>query len=674
MARVHQLAVSLAVFLLGLNVAAQTPAAGDDPGQELPAATCGVVTVPGGLACVDADQASSWRVHHPSLWEDEKAYVEGGQGATPAGPVELGERLVYAVRADLLAFDLQRRQVVGRWRFPAKIAGLQAAGDNLVDVTLDYQPGRASASEVELTVRHRLDGRPPAQMQWSPMDFVQRIPTLREAQWLVADLDEEQVEQAVERLEQARRRDPTNPFYALLIGERRQAAGDDRGARQAFEQAAANEPAVWQDLLVLSRHLEEAGAQEPAQRAFEDGLAAMVDAGLEPRRMTTLLAPSLIFLGIQEPISAAVSEGDVERVDRLSARIAAVAPHVEGAPRVWRDLADWFDRHDRPQLAEQWRERASTAEVGAFNTVHHSVVWVDRMLNAIAGLALAILLISLLVGIRGGLARRRLREEESDKDHSLWVPLLRVRDIAAPLLLCVLMLPLPFVASVHLDVVGQLADAPIGVMNDAMAAPDVEQWLEERHESPARQKLLDIARAEREAVLAGEPVSDKIFTDELLYETIRADAQQTAKGTLTRGKIPDIFALADTQIGKDASALGPLAAVTGFVHIAILIFLGGIIGARLPRVGRWAVRLIPGGAARLAPFGGLVLALFSTAILAFFGLDSILSTVAQPNTARYFGLEAIAAADVTPSRLWAWAAIAVSIVVHVWAVRSGERS
>ncbi|MBA2662753.1 MAG: hypothetical protein H0U74_10690 [Bradymonadaceae bacterium] len=635
---------------------------------------CTPVATIGGVRCEVDDVEDErfgqavWSLVHASLYDDEQAFAAGKIGAAPVGPVVLAGRTFYAVHAGLLEIDPSAGQIVGRVRFPATISALNVVeGDaSSLMVTLRHENYSLPDADRELVVRHHLDARGPGQLRWGGRP-AETFSVWRDASFRAQTPDSKALaEDYLQMLAELERADTTNPFFAFLAGEQYQRAQLEEEAFAAFERAANTPRASFSDLYMLSVKLEGAGARAAAHVAFERGFAAMEADGIRPERLLSLIAYAVTFFGIREVIEQAVERGDVAHVDLLVSRVQRVFPFVEGGPHAWRALADWMQEQGRADLAQKWRAHAAQAESGAFFEMSTKAAQVDRFLNAIAGLSLALILIALIVGMRGGVARRRLREAQPEAGGRWWMPVLKLREVLAPILVLAILTPLPFLASTHVAAIGVIAAMPTGVFEDGLASPEVELWLDKLTASEARDALATIAHNEREALVSGVALADKPPINALLIDAINAHSYSHRLDRFTSGSYVSLFsqvALDDTSV-VSALDTNPLYALTGLFHVALLILLGGLIGNFLPRVAGVVQLALPGAPAIFAPLGGLILAAFLSAALALLGFDFILQNIATPGFARYFGLEAIANAPLDHDRTWAYATIVATLLIH----------
>ncbi|MFU8803358.1 MAG: hypothetical protein ACNA8W_06075 [Bradymonadaceae bacterium] len=672
-----------------------------EPADEGP---CRLKALNGGIGCVHEGGDAAWEIRHPSLWEDAEDFVAQVEERRPVGPVEIGGRTFYAVRGDLLEVDVDAAKIVGRRRMPAPIVSLGRAdgSEEHLEVVIRHVGDMPGVVENLITLTYGLDAPVPSQDVWfGRTNLSGRLTARRDADWLVSSLAEADDEVVLERLLEAWERDPLNLFYLAHLTNSRYAAlylgrlgvdldsgvADEGGEAQIAKfqrlwSEATEGPFTgptgppWQDMINVSWVLEgdELG-RGFGDRPYNAGHKAMIEAGMLPERMGNLVGFVMRNMGSMDAVKGAVEAGDAERVAALSERLAVGAPLVEGGEYVWPDLARWLEAKGHP--ATIWHERAKDNAERSFSFSGGNARTVDRLLVVMGGISLALLLYALVIGVQGGRARRRRRDEEPTGNHPLWRPVLRVRDIVG-LMILVLALPLcnHFIAT-DIFTIGALAAAPLGIFDDTLAAPDVQVWLEGLAESPARDELLEIARAEHEALKEGRVVENKAAVGHLFHAAATADGRAIQWRMLREGRFSNPSALAgitDTDVLAEEHTFSLLTFFPFFAFLAMLIMMGSLLGGYLPVVGTWIVRIVPGAAPALAPVGGLLLAGCIAAILAFMGLDSILSSLARPAFGKYFGLEAIAGSELlTPDRGWAVVALVGAVALQAIAVFFGER-
>lgn len=668
--------ISIATTAVVVIALLGSPAFADDqPGH------CDIEVVDGGLNCIDDDGQLHWDIHHPALWGDQQDYRQGGEALTPIAPVDVAGDTYYAVRRDLLKIDARTGVVEQRVRFPAPITELDAHGDGAeLNVTVrdhfEEFPDDDGIGE-SVTIRHRPGDPSPPQYIWSAPRSKDLFLTDRDAHWLARAADNP--DQALQLLEQARSADPTNPFLSLVLGELLADQGDDDAAQNAFEDAA-EAPAVWRDLLAVSSRLETAGASDEADLAFQRGLELMEDAGISRQRLHSLIpvVTSLMMpTGEDSPIHQGLLDGDPEQVDRLISRFARLAPLVESGSYNWEALANWMELQGEEGLADKWQQLADENRNYAYDVYTRSVVQVDRALLALIGLTITLVILALLIGMRGGMARRRLNQAEEGPTRPDWLPRVRIRDLLAPALMFVAACAIPFVINTHADVVDKLGNIPVAAGQDGLAAPQAMAWLENLSDSADLDQVLTTATREMEAVQRGEPVADKQPMIHHLIEALYKDARHTQLELLRQGRMPDFIATARAAQNDPSAFRSPRSVSLGFTLIplgglVLFALIGSFIGARATRFSRSVLMIVPGGGFRLPFLGAVALLALVAAVGAHIGLDSLIYRMTQPQFLEYFGLQSLEHLAPTPSRLWAWITLGAVVIfqgLFIWQLR-----
>lgn len=594
----------------------------------------------GASLCLGADVVRADVPTHPEL------PVTSTEPAKPLPLVQVGARWFYGYGADLLEWD--GKAIVARTRLPARIVGVAARDERSLTVTLGPKSEFGFVRET-VPIVFPLDGPRPGRGFWSGGSFDAYL-TLREARTVAFGLDLEQPlvdehrrDAVLAALAAREAVDRTNAFLPLFRGQVLARVGKRDEAIKAFDAAADLPGAPFNDLLRVATLLEEEGASVAADRAFERGLNALRAAGLRPEHLQTQMAHQVLLGVPRRSLFEALQLGDVERVDRIEERVHRLCPRVEGGNVAWRDLARWMTERGRADLASKWSSRADAAATSVTNA--SSTRHLDRILPAIAGMAVVAPLIALLVGLRRG-------ARPNDRGPRV---VLDVLTLLAPLVATLLLLAW---SHARLDALGRRSLAPIAMFDDGVASPDVQPFVE--------QKL--VPSPERAAVLAWIDRESKAIREGRRDETPPPD-DATLFGALDRA---DVRTALRDAVGKSS---GPGGRVLGFQHTllasALAFVIGYVVGQRTPRAARAAARVVPGGPESLGPIGPLLGGAFLGALFAFGGLDRVFAAMASPNHARFFGIEAIAGdAPAPPPRTWAVAVLLAYAVVHLLAMRA----
>lgn len=645
-----------------LVLAVSSPAfAGDTDADKTP---CEVRVIEGGVECVDTDGNTAWDVIHPSMFGQLSAYIEGGAAEKPVGPIEFDESLFYAWRADLFELDGDVGEIVDRVRFPAPIADVEPAGDELQVVVEDTKFGAEIGEKV--AIPHTPGEPSPPQHTWSIEDGADFLQSEWDAVWRTEKADSPR--KGVESLTQARSTDPTNPFLSLELGKLFEQLGEDENARRAFERAVEAPNPIWRDMLAVSSGLEEAGAPDQADAAFERGLELMRRAGISEERLVSL-APLVSTLmmptGDESPIHRALMSADPEEVDRLLSRYAHLAPYIESGDFAWEAVADWMANRGEEGLAEKWQRLADENREYAHGLFARAVESLDRAILAMFSTGVALVVLVFLVGLRGGVRRRRIDDRSGEESSGGWLPSLRIRDLIAPVIFAVALVAFPFYVNTHVEVVGKLADAPLASMQDGLASPKLLEWLDGLSESPEVDRVISAGMRELTALETGDEIEKKEPIVHHLVGALYADARQNQIDLVRSGKMPDFRGMMQAAPGggppPDPEPMNLGLVVVPLMGLVLVLLIGSFIGASAPKVAQPILLVVPGGTRRLAPVGAVALAGLIAAVGAFAGLDSLLFEMAKPAHLQYFGLQSLDELAPRPSRVWA--AVTVGLVV-----------
>ena len=666
-----------------------------------------------GVQCVGEDGAVKWQRVHPTLWGDPEEFYQDAwkliesvepvrfdddrhlleqEVWEPAGPAKVGGRLFYGIRYDLIEVDPEDGTVVDRVRFPAWIEGIAPKGATKLNVGLRIgEEGYIDEQSVEVT--YVVDGAVPAQTAWtSPqVGFLTAQHDALASMWgiwadefladvdangelteeervdvVVEQLSDEQIDTVVRRLEEAYRGDSTNPFTAKWLGIWKEAAGDDEKAEQWYETAAQTE-AVWQELLDLSTKLDDRGAEEAAETAFERGLERMKQVGVEPKRITSLVRMTTIMLHRTRPdhggpIREALEAEDARQVHELSLRYARAFPYLEGAHFSWSALADWMRNQGHDEWAEKWEEyaRANSEQGCSFGGANESRIrTIDRGVLWLAAGGLSLFVLLFLAGMRAGV-RRRLK----------WWDCAVLAAVALGLMV------LPYVLHANSQSIEWLGnEMPMELVDDGLASPLVGEVFDEFAPGPERDAVQSVADAEHEALAAGEEMPDKQPVCQLVMEAVDREMRHRQFSGIGEGRIlhpfedvvDDSFQFAAPADTEGMSLLDGVLLVLGLL---LLFAIGWAVGRFAGPVGRWLPKLVPGAGIRPAVVGDVAVVVFITSVFVLLGFDTMLQTemYREPFAAGYVELEMITSPEPASLAGWAWAGIVLVVAAHILSV------
>ena len=690
---------TLAMTALPLSAfAEEVPESEDDVAEQQEIdERCNVEATNGGVHCVRGDGGVSWEIHHPSLWDEFESYEAQVDERSPVGPIESGGRVFYGVRGDLIEVDPDRGVVVGRRRMVAPIRSLRLTeeGDNYLELVLEFRRAHPDLAGGEFSIVPGIDAPGPSNSPWYGAEMMYNAASTDSA-WLERRLIDEESPMVFEHRVAAYERDPFNlALLAELTSEENaedfmiaqgeqfdQIRGSDERKKaliaavhqqwhQVLRGTTATAGAPWQDLIEVSWQLEEDSfGRGVATDVFAAGHQKMLEAGIEPKRYSSSVAAAIVSPSwAGRVVSDAIAEGDAQRVDDLSRRLYLMAPLVEDGDLAWSELATWLE--DQGQSGDDWRQRAQQNAEESYSFHRSDALSATRYFSAIyVGLFYALLTFAFLIGIYGGRARRR--QDRSEEGAPWWVPLLGIRHFIGLLLLLVAIVICLYPMGIHSKTGGTMMTAPTNIMGDTLAAPDVRLWLEGLAPGPARDELMEISTHEFEALQRGQRMGEKSPVIHLVWEAAAADAQAAQRDLYRGGWISNLFTADEVSPGL-RSGWGSIPILRLFSNLGSLIFclfLGTLVGSRLPRVALWIVRLIPGGAPLLAPVGGLVLGgVLATITLLPTGADRDVNELVLSMVANRFGLEEILQNEVTsPDLLGLALVLGGAILIQVAAV------
>lgn len=589
---------------------------------------------------------------HGSMFDGKPKAGEKPPGHFPlVGPVLLDSTPYYAIRGTVFRLDPDAGVIERRILFPAQVVELDVANGSLV-VTVEHELHRWPADGFDENVykeqfefRHRPGSTSPREM-WQGLHWLDAWKDPLNLAILI-DLPAEEFSadehrDALEVLEARQAQDPHNPFYSFFIGRQHLALGDEESAEEAFARARSVDEAHWSTDLQLAASFDKISRFDDGDVAFERAIRKL-DVAHPTFRESWYMVPAVMLLGLwsSETIAAAIGAKDYRAVDRMLERFHGFLPNLEGSSIAWRDLADWYAENDQRALAAKWRTRAETLD-GPFERQERKSREFDIAFTLFIGATIAALLMALLAGLRS----RRPTGGRGVRP--------RKRDVAGVLLGVVVPVMLLWQMNTLAIEVETLAEMPNEVMTASWGSPNVERWLDSLEPSSTQHKLLEQARATREAQRAGiarpEPLDGSSM---LVFDAIEVDARKRAVRDVGSG-----------TLAYDRVGLRPFVPVW-FVMLGVLFAIGAAARYWAPRLARGMTFVVPGGPA--GPLTILVSGLFFASLAAIlFGTDSLLTELAVPEFGRYFGMESIASREPQPvSRAWVWLSLGTAIITHL---------
>jgi tetratricopeptide (TPR) repeat protein len=324
----------------------------------------------------------------------------------------------------LRRIDTRQGVVTGRWRFPGEIRSVAVEGRRW-----RVESQIAGRGPDRQQVFHFDPHRP--QIPYWPSDNLmpERVPACEVQPYAAAPTPgvdrsaqdmADRLRHALPDLEAMVRRDPHTPRFQAVLARMLRERGDAR-ASELFDQAART-GADYTDLLPLASYLEEAGAAQASDIAWERGWRDYLERGHDPRLPHSLIERS-IHMPLPRRREARGGPLDIRRAEdrKWIERIYYFAPSGEGAALAWQAHAQALAAAGLAAEAEIWRARAAESRkwAGAFRFFDHWIAWLDVTPFLLGGAVVAWLFLVLVLVRRG----RRRRGSLRGADPMIWGPL-----------------------------------------------------------------------------------------------------------------------------------------------------------------------------------------------------------------------------------------------------------
>jgi tetratricopeptide (TPR) repeat protein len=290
---------------------------------------------------------TTWGIRHASL-----LLAEAGERAV-TDPCEYDGALYYGTGCYVLCVDPKRGRVLKRYVFPDRVASLRRRPYG-IDVTYGRSRGRY---EYEDTFPITPGGDQPRLFLCSDHNSV--LVPYRDA---MTELRRAQETGDRAPLVDAGARDPTNPFLAVALASVFREAGERGAAEQAVRSALEAKGNTRILLLRAAASLEGLGMTDLADRAFDVGYRAFLDAGGEPELFASTIGLIHFCDSPRSVVLPHVEAGRLDDAGRVMERYWKIAPRATGASLAWRGMADLFAEAGRDDEARKWRERSRYAE------------------------------------------------------------------------------------------------------------------------------------------------------------------------------------------------------------------------------------------------------------------------------------------------------------------------
>ncbi|RVU42715.1 hypothetical protein EA187_14460 [Lujinxingia sediminis] len=668
MRRLHQVYVGcLALVMVLWTASAAAEAQVDEEAIEADAASgpCVLEAVEGGVRCM-VGAREVVELEHPTLYGDPTRYRERQGGLLPVGPVRLGERYYYGVRAELLVFDPHEGAVVERVALPTTLREIEAVreGDTpYLRLHLQRDPA--------LALRYTPGTTSTAAAYGGPWSWPETLGAMQDALWReeVAlgrepgavetpdpELESQESDDAalLEAMSARAERDRTNIYYALYRAEAllRLARGEEA---ESTAWQAAERDAPWYDLLRASARLHYLGLDAAADLAMGRGIDAMHEAGVRSGAITSPVAASFMFIWLREALDriagAPRGEGDdaVAAAAEVLNRAEEAMPNAEGLRAAWRALdAESVAHLTRPGLGAMVEEAVDDVDT-------HLVIGLGLLLAMLGGGAVV------------GLGRGRGR----------WV----AADV-------VVLASLLAISAWNLGELGRAAqraavvwEAPVEIGSDALNAPGARAWIDGLADSGASSQLREIIGAQELAMTRGRPFDEGIedttlvrLLEDALHAHLDVYAIDSPAELEVSPALREEFGWLDAVRAIDLRGARGLLVAGGLVLNALM--LGGLVWVllgRSPALGRRLRGWWPGAPAALGPARVGVWAAFCVGLVGVTPLASAVHGVCGEVWAGYYGLAPLAEAPGPQS--WAVMLLVGALGLHLGAVvweRSNE--
>lgn len=267
----------------------------------------------------------------------------GEEPAPPPPIVRSGDVLFTCAQGQLYRFSPADGRVLARWAMPGACASLEPLDGGRVRVEVrgtpeaewsrTYEVGDA-AEDVPFTVPQG----PAAMLLQRQATWLDLPPGASDAELArTAARNRAMVESSIERLANAGRLDPTNPWIPLMRARYLSMLGHAGEARAALDAVLAIDPRYDLELLRVAAALDRV---DPAlgARAFERGMRFALAHGYEPEAAVGLLG-AVVYLDPPRPMEGADAPIPRDALVRFGHRLAEFAPRAEGSSGFYRAMA-----------------------------------------------------------------------------------------------------------------------------------------------------------------------------------------------------------------------------------------------------------------------------------------------------------------------------------------------
>lgn len=622
-------------------------------GTETAVKDCTIVTIEGGISCINPDGSEELSLLHPTLFGEPRRYRNREGGIYPAGPLQRGDEVYYGVRQDLLRFSIERKEITNRWRLPSVIHEIRDGEDGELRLLVEA-PGTEGD---RLEIRFR-PGETPLVAPW---DWAQTLSPLHDVMWLEgvelrfeprASDDHSPREEAEERallllLEQREEVDRTNPYLPLYRGEALGRLGEREASLAAFEEAARHEQADWLDALRIAMRLYYHGADELARISGARALEGLEEGSVTRENITSMVNASFGALWARDAIEAAREAENFQRLDEVATLWQSAMPALEGQGLAAQSLARVFGAANENELASKWEQLSAPGEVEA--------LFLDaaRQADLFVVLQFAALLVLLFSGAILGLGRLRDFEKEKGPKGKEWIkylPRFSIIDTALLVGIIAALVAMPLFMVGKVQVMASFADAPAPLGGDGFSAPIAEAWLVSLDGGAAGRTLREHSQQSQEALKAGEagPTLEAtgLVIEALEFRVERADFRSFSEIQISRGAASDFGWIQSLQALELRGQGLILILIALVMNILILGGLLQIAASRFQGLDKWGQILVIGAPRSLSFLRIPVATAFVVGLMAVTPLGVLAQTQTTVLLAGYYGLGEVAISGV----------------------------
>ncbi|MFO0661173.1 MAG: hypothetical protein U0165_15280 [Polyangiaceae bacterium] len=307
------------------------------------------------------------------------------------------------------------------------------------------------------------------------------------------------LEEAIAKLSELAKQDPTNPWYDVQRSLTLTALGRAEQAKQAARDALAHDPRYDLELVSTARWLDVVD-QDLADQAFRRGMKHLIEHGYEPELASTVLG-MVMTMGSAHDGKPASLEQERAKLERFGQRLADLSPNVEGATYFYAAMATDAEKRGDSARTTFWRSLEARAKPSAHfggplpPSMSNGGTWFHLVYSLLIGLAL----ISVVKLLRTLPSKWPSGVSAVVRYNPIarWTP---SESLGALLGLGALVMVARRV-SLTIAVIGALASMPITLGSGNLSHPEVTAYLDAKMGSAPEAKLLRAIGAQQEGDL-----------------------------------------------------------------------------------------------------------------------------------------------------------------------------